>query len=124
MTKPTSRCIDIRQEHPLLDKFKDWFVKFYCKYLLDTARWIWEHKGGILLRKNKSKLLPFITLDQRRERRGKEYYDKDKPFIIIQSIIEKLEDRLRRPWPVTEDMIPIISMQLKDILEDYTITRK
>lgn len=78
MTKPTSWCIDIRQEHPLMDKFKEWFkksAKFYNKYLtwiyygfMRPWQQMWFARGDTMGSS-------IITLDQRRERRGKEYYE-------------------------------------------------
>ena len=71
--KPTSRCIDIRQEHPLLEHFKERFSE--CSnfknpnnynYCGGGDDWFW---CGVFDFHGTD-----ITLDQRRERRGKEYY--------------------------------------------------
>lgn len=73
--KPKSWCIDIRQEHPLLDKFKEWYQDVlamdrltwsYDYYWYDKASWFFDDRYDWWL---------IITLDQRRERRGKEYYE-------------------------------------------------
>lgn len=73
MTKPTSRCIDIRQEHPLLEKFKEWFRNFYFAGEV-WAFWGYDDKYKEWYKDDR--LIPeIITLDQRRERRGKEYYE-------------------------------------------------
>jgi len=69
MTKPTSWCIDIRQEHPLLEKF----LKYYMKKLnmvsitADTD-YVGEWEDANFMEH-------IITLDERRERRGKEYFE-------------------------------------------------
>lgn len=69
LTKPTSWCIDIRQEHPLLEKFLRYYMrKRSMKSVTADTHYLGEWKDVDFMEH-------IITLDQRRERRGKEYYE-------------------------------------------------